>query len=404
MKKILAIAAVAALTAGVSAFAANPFSDVTPDDWAFQAVSDLSDQGVVEGYPDGTFKGERNMTRYELAQIIARLMAKEDQLNAEQKATLDKLSGEYADELANLGVRVSNLEKKVGNISWSGDARVHYWEGYEGTSSKGNWDGRMRIQAKAQVNDSTTVTGLLRSNMNFKTNKEDESNTYMQRLYVTHDFGDKWELKLGKFDEFAGQTGIMYDSEIDGAKLTYGDDSFNVSAGYGTFDWNDDSEFAYARIAGAADKLAYDVEYYDGTSDEKVRTWGAGLTYNFVDKFDVFGDYYKNVDADGDPYLWSAGLGYGSMSFAKPGSWRLAAQYVKAEKDAYLGSSTFDGAAAQDLVLEDGIDAVHFWVVSGDVGLAKNVGLHAEYVFDVSPDGTTTDYDDLFSATINYKF
>ena len=61
MKKILAIAAAAALTAGVSAFAANPFSDVSTDDWAYQAVSDLSDQGVVEGYPDGTFKGERNI-------------------------------------------------------------------------------------------------------------------------------------------------------------------------------------------------------------------------------------------------------------------------------------------------------------------------------------------------------
>ena len=126
MKKILAIAAVAALTAGVSAYAANPSSDVSTDDWAYQAVSDLSDQGVVEGYPDGTFKGERNITRYELAQIIARLMAKEDQLNAEQRATLDKLAGEYADELANLGVRVSNLEKKVGNLYWSGDARMRY--------------------------------------------------------------------------------------------------------------------------------------------------------------------------------------------------------------------------------------------------------------------------------------
>ena len=132
MKKILAIAAAAALTAGVSAYAANPFSDVSPDDWAYQAVSDLSDQGVVEGYPDGTFKGERNMTSYELAQVIARLMAREDQLNAEQKATLDKLAGEYADELANLGVRVSNLEKKVGNISWSGDARMQYQHNLDG--------------------------------------------------------------------------------------------------------------------------------------------------------------------------------------------------------------------------------------------------------------------------------
>ena len=176
MKKILAIAAVAALTAGVSAYAANPFSDVSPDDWAYQAVSDLSDQGVVEGYPDGTFKGERNMTRYELAQVIARLMAREDQLNAEQKATLDKLAGEYADELANLGVRVSNLEKKVGNISWSGDARMQYQhklkvDDRDGTLAKDHadgWTGRLRINADAQVNDQVVVSGRFVSEMNFK--------------------------------------------------------------------------------------------------------------------------------------------------------------------------------------------------------------------------------------------
>ena len=166
MKKILALAAVAALTAGVSAYAANPFSDVTPSDWAYQAVVDLSEQGVVEGYPDGTFKGERNITRYEMAQIIARMLAKEDQLNAEQRATLDKLAGEYADELANLGVRVSNLEKKVGNIYWSGDARMRYQD--KAVDAADGWNGRMRINVKGQVNDSTYVQGRLTSNMDFK--------------------------------------------------------------------------------------------------------------------------------------------------------------------------------------------------------------------------------------------
>lgn len=164
-EKILALAAVAALTAGVSAYAANPFSDVTPSDWAYQAVVDLSEQGVVEGYPDGTFKGERNITRYEMAQIIARMLAKEDQLNAEQRATLDKLAGEYADELANLGVRVSNLEKKVGNLYWSGDARMRYQDKATGDDS---WNGRMRINVKGQVNDSTYVQGRLNATMDFK--------------------------------------------------------------------------------------------------------------------------------------------------------------------------------------------------------------------------------------------
>lgn len=83
MKKILAMAAAAALAAGASAFAANPFSDVSTSDWAYQAVADLSEQGIVEGYPNGTFEGQKNITRYEMAQIIARMMAKEDQYNAE---------------------------------------------------------------------------------------------------------------------------------------------------------------------------------------------------------------------------------------------------------------------------------------------------------------------------------
>lgn len=58
MKKIT-LTAMAVLALGISASAANPFSDVTPNDWAYQAVVDLSEQGVVVGYPDGTFRGEK---------------------------------------------------------------------------------------------------------------------------------------------------------------------------------------------------------------------------------------------------------------------------------------------------------------------------------------------------------
>ena len=236
MKKILAIAAAAALTAGVSAYAANPFSDVSPDDWAYQAVSDLSDQGVVEGYPDGTFKGERNMTRYELAQVIARLMAREDQLNAEQKATLDKLAGEYADELANLGVRVSNLEKKVGNISWSGDARMRYQDKSNDTD---NWDGRMRIVAKAAVNDSTYAQARFVSEMNFKDSKD--ANTYADQLFVNHGFGD-FSVRLGRQPiTFGNQGGWLYGDGkgYDGAQLSYNGSKAGVTVGYGQFNTSD---------------------------------------------------------------------------------------------------------------------------------------------------------------------
>ena len=409
MKKILAIAAVAALTAGVSAYAANPFSDVSPDDWAYQAVSDLSDQGVVEGYPDGTFKGERNMTRYELAQVIARLMAREDQLNAEQKATLDKLAGEYADELANLGVRVSNLEKKVGNISWFGDARMRWKEkGYntDGSRKADGWDGRMRINAKAQVNDSTYVRGRFTSNMNFK--DDADANTKMDVLFVHHQFGDKVGMNLGRNFLTLGQTGMYYDDFFDGAQLFIGDSKLTLEAGYGRMNtWINDygqkkDDTVYARLYGQTGRIGYDAEYIKtvGAADaDKKSIWGAGLTAGVTDAVDIFGDFYKNTEPKGDPQMWTAGLGFGHYNLKKPGTFRVAAQYVRNEAGAYFGGSTYTAFPASSLLNVDS----KFWLANADVVLAKNIRLHGEYAFNVKTDDSV-DYDDLATVSLNYNF
>ena len=409
MKKILAIAAVAALTAGVSAYAANPFSDVSPDDWAYQAVSDLSDQGVVEGYPDGTFKGERNMTRYELAQVIARLMAREDQLNAEQRATLDKLAGEYADELANLGVRVSNLEKKVGNISWFGDARMRWKEkGYntDGSRKADGWDGRMRINAKAQVNDSTYVRGRFTSNMNFK--DDADANTKMDVLFVHHQFGDKVGMNLGRNFLTLGQTGMYYDDFFDGAQLFIGDSKLTLEAGYGRMNtWINDygqkkDDTVYARLYGQTGRIGYDAEYIKtvGAADaDKKSIWGAGLTVGVTDAVDIFGDFYKNTEPKGDPQMWTAGLGFGHYNLKKPGTFRVAAQYVRNEAGAYFGGSTYTAFPASSLLSVDS----KFWLANADVVLAKNIRLHGEYAFNVKTDDSV-DYDDLATVSLNYNF
>ena len=409
MKKILAIAAVAALTAGVSAYAANPFSDVSPDDWAYQAVSDLSDQGIVEGYPDGTFKGERNMTRYELAQVIARLMAREDQLNAEQKATLDKLAGEYADELANLGVRVSNLEKKVGNISWFGDARMRWKEkGYntDGSRKADGWDGRMRINAKAQVNDSTYVRGRFTSNMNFK--DDADANTKMDVLFVHHQFGDKVGMNLGRNFLTLGQTGMYYDDFFDGAQLFIGDSKLTLETGYGRMNtWINDygqkkDDTVYARLYGQTGRIGYDAEYIKtvGAADaDKKSIWGAGLTVGVTDAVDIFGDFYKNTEPKGDPQMWTAGLGFGHYNLKKPGTFRVAAQYVRNEAGAYFGGSTYTAFPASSLLNVDS----KFWLANADVVLAKNIRLHGEYAFNVKTDDSV-DYDDLATVSLNYNF
>ena len=418
MKKILAIAAAAALTAGVSAFAANPFSDVSTDDWAYQAVSDLSDQGVVEGYPDGTFKGERNITRYELAQIIARLMAKEDQLNAEQRATLDKLAGEYADELANLGVRVSNLEKKVGNLYWSGDARMRYTD--FSAKKADRWDGRMRINVKGQVNDSTYVQGQFVNNFNFK--DSETSDTSMAQIYANHNFGKDFSVRLGRQPiSFGDQGGWLYNAleGYDGIQAAYNHDKLSLTTGFGQFnsgdykgaaavaaikDAIDGQDFYFARGSYDFDfaKLGVDYINFQGTKDGKdvPEVIGANLTIPVGD-FQVFGDYYKNTTA-ATKYdtAWNAGLGYGKLNLNKPGSFNLSLAYNNVEDEMYFG-----GTGWHTDILDQVANAgkLKFWSANGNVTLQKNVFLRAEYEFAADAD-QGADPDDAWSVSLNYKF
>ena len=410
MKKILALAAVAALTAGVSAYAANPFSDVTADDWAYQAVSDLSAQGVVEGYPDGTFKGERNMTRYELAQIVARLMAKEDQLNAEQQATLDKLAGEYADELANLCVRVSNLEKKVGNISWAGDAKMMYTNN-AGKTAKDTYKGRIRLNVKGQVNDATYVQGRIVTNMWFKdagNNAADDGNTTMDRLFVNHNFGEKTSVVLGRQD-LTVFSGLEYDNAFDGAKLAYNDGKFDAYAAFGQMNAGTDEQkatdaafgglgydFGVAKLNAAYFHLTIDKVKDDNKFDS---IWGANLVVPVQD-FSVFGEYWDS-NADKNDSAYQAGLGYSTLDAAKPGTFALNVAYNKVGANAYFGGDTYDASDFFDHITAD--KDLKFWNVFGDVVLQKNVTLHGEYAWDI--ENTNTGYDDnAWSVSLNYAF
>ena len=106
----------------------SEFSDVSPDDWAYEALRYLVERyGCIEGYPDGTFRGNRALTRYEFAaglnsclQQIERLIADtaEEEEGGQQVApedleTLQRLVQEFQAELATLGTRVDNIEART---------------------------------------------------------------------------------------------------------------------------------------------------------------------------------------------------------------------------------------------------------------------------------------------------
>ena len=440
MKKILAMAAVAALAAGASAYAANPFADVSTSDWAYQAVADLSDQGIVEGYPDGTFKGQTNITRYEMAQIIARLMAKEDQYNAEQRATIDKLAGEYADELDSLGVRVSNLEKKVGNISWSGDARMRYRS--LDNSSKESWDGRLRINMKGQVNDNTTVNARL-STGNVDWKGDSNGDVHAEVLNVNHDFG-AWDVTLGRFgNNFGNQGGWLYGNAdgFDGAQVAAELGKVNLAVGYGqfnagsytsigtgdnganeSFDGLQNQDVFYAKAdadLGVVDVYANYISLQEQAEEYgDMEVWGVGAIVPIQD-FRVFGEYWKNttnpevLGVDLEDTAWNVGVGYGKRDLKKVGSWQLDVAYNDVGGGMYAGGTGLQTDILDTLTTFNSgsrilpLKEVKFWNAIGEVTLMQNMYLHAEYAFAADGDSyldESDDVDDTWTVSLNYVF
>jgi hypothetical protein len=92
------------------------FSDLRPTDWAYQALSNLIERyGCVAGYPDGTYKGGRAMTRFEAAALLNACLDRVTEVTDEHK----KLMAEFEKELAVLKGRVDGLEAKAGELEAS---------------------------------------------------------------------------------------------------------------------------------------------------------------------------------------------------------------------------------------------------------------------------------------------
>ena len=212
MKKSLVLAMAMALGVTASAYAANPFSDVPAGHWAYDSISKLAAAGVIEGYGDDTFRGDRLMTRYEMAQIVAKAMAK--------GANVDKLAAEFADELDALGVRVAALEKKADNVKITGQIRWHYAD-ISGDKSAYQHQLRTRLLFTGKVNDTWNYVTML-ENRSDKSDYVGDENTAVQRAYLDGRLGGA-KVMAGRYNWTDITGGNVYDNRVDGVKISYGD-------------------------------------------------------------------------------------------------------------------------------------------------------------------------------------
>ena len=420
--KVLAALAATMAVGATCAFAANPFVDVPSDSWAYKSVVELADAGIIQGVDGQYFQGNRNITRYEAAEMVAKAMAHMDKASVEQRALINKLADEYADELNNLGVRVSALENRVGNVKLTGDARIRYRYQSEGDKFKdadgkekvvndkqtndNSWDYRVRVRANAQVNDRTKVTyGISTNSISFADNStasnSKNDNIYTDLANVDYNFGgNNWDLLVGRYEYDMGNGhgyGFLYGDTFDGAQLQYHNDKFAATAGYGKFkeslmagdkDYDGvktgygelDGFFGGGRAAGSAVGVYYNDYTVAGgshrTADDEFSlddSWGAYASVNFG-KWNALANYekYNSTDSkDNDPEVWVGRLTYGAANMATPKSWDAWVEYLNADDGFADDDGTFMGSTygwRNDSLLNN----VKSWGVGVDYTFAKN--------------------------------
>ena len=384
-KKTLISAVTAVLVVGAASTtfaAANPFSDVPADSWAYDAVATLAADGVVDGYPDGTYKGQNTMTRYEMAQIIARAMAKTD-LEKADKALVDKLAAEFAEELDNLGVRVADLEKKSDNVKFTGELRYRYYDVNDDSEvNDGNFNKIMfRLEPKAYIgNSGWTANARIGYQLDAGTSSNaaaaddtNDNDATVDRIFVNGPlFGA--DVTAGKFGGFNAQ-GLVFDDRLTGAQFVFGSDVFKTTAFggrynsdptdaydskvakditgdiYGVqFDYTPNDKLAlnagYTQLNGIDSDFTSNGAYVDkafseefqkditgvlaedsGYDSNKAKIWSVGGSYAFNSNIALVGQYAQNTEAEDYDDAWSAELQYKGADPADAGSWGMYAGY-----------------------------------------------------------------------------
>ena len=398
MKKSLVLAMAMALGVSATAFAANPFSDVPAGHWAYASVAKLAAAGIVDGYPDGTFKGDNLMTRYEMAQIVAKAYAK-GTIGAD-----DKLMAEFADELDNLGVRVAKLEKKADNVKITGQARALYVNNdkdlyvdeKDATNNEKGYSAtlRTRLWVKGAINDNWTYTGMLENTQNLTTNAQ-ESETKFRRAYVTGSVAGVG-VTAGRYNYTVGN-GFVFDDHIDAIQLDFGK-VLKASLAMGrpvdadTYaGTNQDGYIATLGYkVGATDLAAeyYNFKNYSASGDREI--WTVGATADIAKNVSLVAEYLKSNDenAAGDDDGYVAGLSYKGASAADKGSYGIWAKYYDQSSTTYFGASHTTDATHGKLDENGGFKGLGAGV---NYTLAKNiVGIVEYYDLDSKSNNFTT--------------
>jgi len=347
----------------------NQFSDVQPTEWAYQALSNLIERyGCVAGYPDGTFRGKKALSRWEAAALLNACLDRVTEVTDE----LRRLLKEFEAELAVLKGRVDGLEAKVGELEanqfstttkLSGKATfVIGANAFGGSNSAGllgvtrNAQGATAFNYDLQLDFNTSFTGkdLLRTTLrsgNFANSIFFNGNTAMEVAFQEADLGDGvdvvginrlfYQFPIGenftatfgakvRQDDMLAMWPSLYpaDSVLDlftygGAGGTY---TLNLGAGAGLWYQKDgfslSANFVSNEAAAENSTLGVDEEYtFTAQAGYAGKNWGVALAYTYADFAAAYAGngglsaYWQPEESGFIPSI-STGVGFGTSNDA----------------------------------------------------------------------------------------
>ena len=418
MKKSLVLAMAMALGVTASAYAANPFSDVPAGHWAYDSVAKLAAAGVVDGYADGAFDGDKLMTRYEMAQIVAKAMAK--------GADCDKLAAEFADELDTLGVRVAKLEKGADAVKIAGQIRASFKDDHSGADGQSRL--RTRLIVKGAINDGWTYTGRFENNQYMDGSKGSvgEDDVKFNWAYVSGKIGGV-KVDMGRQDFKVGE-GFVIDSRHDGVKAQYGKDvKLTAWVGKGSDDIkklslydtgvdkdgkdvtanyvdNDDRTY-YVDLATKLGVIDVNVDYYKLDANVKAdkEVWAIGASLPLAKGLKLAGQYLiGDEEAGKDDTGYTVTLAYKGAKASAPGSWGLYANYFDQPDAVELYSTIRSYATMPEDVYGSG-DGFEGFRVGANYAIAKNIVAQVEY-YDLENRADSKETEETLWGQVTFTF
>ncbi|MBP2664993.1 MAG: S-layer protein [Firmicutes bacterium] len=307
----MALAAVFAMSVAGTALAAtaNPFVDVPAKHWAYDSINKLAQAGAISGYGDGTYQGDKTLTRYEVATIVAKAMANSDKADAATQKEIEALKAEFGTELSNLGVRVDNLEKNASKVKFTGEVRERYEYIDNAKLSIGTNDQsentsttRLRLNMEAPIDNNVIFHGRFESESTFG-NSDGNNTSKLTQAYISGN-AIGLEYSFGRQPIWLGQ-GMIADitGDCDGLLVSGGKDvkvtlgAFKTTQTY--IEWASALErngnFQAANIdAKITDNLHVSLSYLKDQDGNYYKTSSAGIKYTGIKNFTINGEYGQN--------------------------------------------------------------------------------------------------------------